>query len=264
MSPTPQTNNPWNAAAELVIQLLVKVSSIGSETVRKYIEIPPDPDLGDIASTVSFRLAKELNKSPAAIAIDITQSLEKEVKKEPLLDRVATKGPYINFFFDREEFARRVVSEVCEIKDMYGTTEEFKGTRALIESPAVNPSKPWHIGHARNAILGDTLANILEAVGCEVVRIDYINDLGLQIAQLTWKIMHDDLDLEDVSEKMDHFLGHLYVEVQKVTESDSGTENEVREITRRLEDLNSEEAKRSAEMVTLCLKAQCQTAYRLG
>ena len=156
------------------------------------------------------------------------------------------------------------MSEVCEIKDMYGTTEEFKGTRALIESPAVNPSKPWHIGHARNAILGDTLANILEAVGCEVVRIDYINDLGLQIAQLTWKIMHDDLDLEDVSEKMDHFLGHLYVEVQKVTESDSGAENEIREITRRLEDLNSEEAKRSAEMVTLCLKAQCQTAYRLG
>jgi arginyl-tRNA synthetase len=264
VSPTPQTNNPWNAAAELVIQLLVKVTSTYSETVRKYIEIPPDPDLGDIASTVSFRLAKELKKSPAAIATEITQSLEKEVKKEPLLDRVVTKGPYINFFFDREEFARRVVSEVCKIKDRYGMTEEFKGNRALIESPAVNPSKPWHIGHARNAILGDTLANILEAVGCEVVRIDYINDLGLQIAQLTWKIMHDDLDLEDVSEKMDHFLGHLYVEVQKVTESDSGAENEIREITRRLEDLNSEEAKRSAEMVTLCLKAQCQTAYRLG
>ncbi|NOR38172.1 MAG: arginine--tRNA ligase, partial [Candidatus Thorarchaeota archaeon] len=171
---------------------------------------------------------------------------------------------YINFFFDREEFARHVVSEVCEIKDRYGMTEEFKGTRALIESPAVNPSKPWHIGHARNAILGDTLANILETVGCEVVRIDYINDLGLQIAQLTWKIMHDDLHLEDVSEKMDHFLGHLYVEVQKIAENDSDAENEIREITRRLEDLNSEEAKRSAEMVTLCLKAQCQTAYRLG
>ena len=67
MSPTPQTNNPWNAAAELVIQLLVKVSSIDSETVRKYIEIPPDPNLGDIASTVSFQLAKELKKSPVAI-----------------------------------------------------------------------------------------------------------------------------------------------------------------------------------------------------
>ncbi len=264
MSPTPPTNNPWNAAAVRVIQLLVKAASIDSETVRKYIEIPPDPDLGDIASTVSFRLAKELKKSPAAIATEIAQSLEKEAKKEPMLDRVETKGPYINFFFDRGEFARHVVSKVGELDDRYGMTEEFKGTRALIESPAVNPSKPWHIGHARNAILGDTLANILEAVGCEVVRIDYINNLGLQIAQLIWKIMHDDVDLAEVSEKMDHFLGHLYVEVQKAVENSSGVENEIREITRRLEDLNSEEARRSAEMVTLCLKAQCQTAYRLG
>ena len=205
MSPTQPTNNPWNAATELVIQLLVKVASIDSETVRKYIEIPPDPDLGDIASTVSFWLAKELKKSPVVIATEIAQSLEREAKKEPMLDRVETKGPYINFFFDREEFARHVVSVVSKLGDRYGVTEEFNGTRALIESPAVNPSKPWHIGHARNAILGDTLANILEAAGYEVVRIDYINDLGLQIAQLTWKIMHDDVDLSEVSEKMDHF-----------------------------------------------------------
>ena len=264
MSPNPPTNNPWNAATELVIQLLAKAASIDSETVRKHIEIPPDPDLGDIASTVSFRLAKELKKSPADIATEIAQSLEKGAKKEPMLDRVETKGPYINFFFDSGEFARLVVSTVGKLDDRYGMTEEFKGTRALIESPAVNPSKPWHIGHARNAILGDTLANILEAVGYEVVRIDYINNLGLQIAQLIWKIMHDDVDLAEVSEKMDHFLGHLYVEVQKVIENNSGVENEIREITRRLEDLNSEEARRSAEMVTLCLKAQCQTAYRLG
>ncbi|MGY5861670.1 MAG: arginine--tRNA ligase [Candidatus Thorarchaeota archaeon] len=264
MNPTPPTNNPWNAVTELVIQLLAKVGSIDSETVRKYIEIPPDPNLGDIASTVSFQLAKQQKKNPAAIATEIAQSLEKEVMKEPMLDRVETRGPYVNFFFDRGEFARLAVNAVSKLDDRYGMTEEFKGTRALIESPAVNPSKPWHIGHARNAILGDTLANILEAVGYEVMRIDYINDLGLQIAQLTWKIMHDDVDLAAVSEKMDLFLGHLYVEVQKAAENDTGVENEIREITRRLEDLNSEEAKRSAEMVTLCLKAQCQTAYRLG
>ncbi len=120
VSPTPQTNNPWNVATDLVIQLLVKAASIDSEIVRKYIETPPDPDLGDIASTVSFLLAKELKKSPAAIATEIAQSLEKEAKKEPMLDRVETKGPYINFFFDSGEFARLVVSAIVKLDDRYG------------------------------------------------------------------------------------------------------------------------------------------------
>ena len=68
------------------------------------------------------------------------------------------------------------------------SSKEFKGKRAMVEYPAVNPSKPWHIGHARNAILGDTLCNILDWVGYDAVRLDYINDLGLQIAQVIWKL----------------------------------------------------------------------------
>jgi arginyl-tRNA synthetase len=126
----------------------------------------------------------------------------------------------------------------------------------------VNPSKPWHIGHCRNAVLGDTLANILEAVGYSVARIDYINNLGLQIAQLTWKLMQPDIDPPD--SKYDHYLGHLYVDVQEAFEKDPKVEAEIREVARRLEDPDSPETNRSLAMVTECVKGQNQTSYRLG
>jgi len=102
----------------------------------------------------------------------------------------------------------------------------------------------------------------LEWVGYEVVRLDYINDLGLQIAQLVWKLKQ--LSEEKIVKKYDHYLGHLYVDVQEAFDSSEEVQKEVREVSRNLEDLESDDAKLSGEMVRKCVEAQCQTSYRLG
>jgi len=256
------TVNPWDSAKEVVVKMLAEAAATTNEIVLGSIEVPPDSALGDLSSTLAFTLAKELKKNPAAIASEVQSKLQKMVEQEPLVSKVETKGPYINIFFERAVFTERTIPPVSKAENSYGQSSQFKGKRVLIEFPAVNPSKPWHIGHARNAILGDTLSNILENVGYEVVRLDYINDLGLQIAQLVWKLKQTSGD--EGEKKYDHYLGHLYVEVQELFDSSEEVQKEVREVSRQLEDLQSADANISGEMVRRCVEAQCQTAYRLG
>ncbi len=256
------SSNPWDTLKQSVVKMLAKVASVPHDTVSKTIERPPDPALGDLSSTIGFTLAKELKKNPAAIASDLLPELNKLAEKDPLIREVQTKGPYINIFFEQGKLAELTIGSVLDTGENYGSSSEFKGKRALVEYPAVNPSKPWHIGHARNAILGDTLCNILDWVGYDAVRLDYINDLGLQIAQVIWKLKQ--VEKEDDETKYDHFLGHLYVEVQKLFDENEPIQEEVREVSRQLENLQSDDAKLSSEMVTKCLKAQFETSYRLG
>ncbi|MHA1949217.1 MAG: arginine--tRNA ligase [Candidatus Thorarchaeota archaeon] len=259
---TTKNNNPWETLRGTVVQLLAKAASVSEDIVAATIERPSDPALGDLSSTIGFALAKELKKNPAVIASELMPNLNKLARKYPLVSEIQAKGPYINIFFDKGKVAELTVGRVLEMGQSYGTSKEFHGKRALVEYPAVNPSKPWHIGHARNAILGDTLCNILDWVGYEAVRLDYINDLGLQIAQVIWKLKQTEKAKDDV--KYDHFLGHLYVEVQKLFDENDSVQEEVREVSRQLEDLQSNDAKLSAEMVTKCLEAQFETSYRLG
>jgi arginyl-tRNA synthetase len=257
-----QLVNPWNIARSKVVDILSNVSGSTPADVLSSIEVPPDSTLGDLASTIAFSLAKQQKKNPGAITTEMLPKLKKLVDSEPLIKSVEAKGPYINIFFDRGAFAKATIMAVSDSGEKYGKSSEFSGKRALIEFPAVNPSKPWHIGHTRNAILGDTLSNILEWVGYDVVRLDYINDLGLQIAQLIWKLKN--IGKQELKEKYDHYLGHLYVDAQQAFDSSEEVEKEVREVARNLEVLESAEARLSGTMVDRCLKAQCETAYRLG
>ena len=225
-------SNPWSAFFDEAAEIIAKAASVDTETIRRFMEIPPDSKLGDIATTISFHLAKKHKKNPAQIASEIVEKLTTPIGESALIEKVDSKGPYINLFYNRTVYVERTITSASKMADEYGQSQEFSGERALIEFPAVNPSKPWHIGHTRNSVLGDTLGNILKAVGYDVIKLDYINDLGLQIAQLTWKLMQ----IEDQSDdtKYDHYLGHLYVGVQEAFENDKKTEEEIREIARQL------------------------------
>ncbi len=256
------TRNPWDEMVQSIEGEIAAAAKVSREEISEYFEIPPDSEMGDLACTIAFQLAKSKKKNPAHIANDIADELRKEKPESSYISRVEVKGPYINIFLDKEIFSKMVLPSVVTLKEEYGTTQKFSDRRVMIEFPAVNPSKPWHIGHARNAVLGDTLGNILSATGHDVTRIDYINDLGLQIAQLTWKLLHS--TSPDIEEKYDWYLGRQYVDVQEAFEEDPNVEQEVREIARQLEDLNSKASEVSSEMVTKCVKAQNQTAYALG
>ena len=287
--------NPWKEVMGRIFAVLSKVIDLDTESIVRSVEIPPDSALGDLATTIAFQLAKVMKKNPAIIASELVEKVSSEVEKEPIIDRVESKGPYVNIFLNRSEFAKLVIKSINAMQSNYGRTNTFNGKKVLIEFPAVNPSKPWHIGHTRNAVIGDTLSTILEWTGYDATRIDYINDLGLQIAQLTWKLMQEDsvddfeenyremqeriakgksgpldaskltmIRFENQQQKYDHYLGLKYVGVQDAFDNDKNVEQQIREVSRQLEDLNSEEARFSRNMVSRCVMAQNQTAYRLG
>ncbi len=257
-----QASNPWEMIVEKISGILEDVTSLDHEIVRENLEVPPDSALGDIATTLAFRLAKEQKRNPAEIAAGLARKIETHKDSSPLIARVVQKGPYVNIFFSRKELARIAIEAAITSNESYGKSDNYKGLRVLIESPAVNPSKPWHIGHARNAVIGDTLGNVMEAVGYDVLRLDYINNLGLQIAQLIWKLKS--AEPPNSGEKYDHYLGRLYVGINEAFESDEKAQKEIREVSRQLENLDSEDAKNSDRMVKGCVKAQNQTSYRFG
>jgi arginyl-tRNA synthetase len=131
----------------------------------------------------------------------------------------------------------------------------------MVEFPSVNPNKPWHIGHLRNALLGDSVARLLEFSGENVERADYIDDLGLQVAQSFWGCLN--LGKKPAG-KLDLWLGEQYVEVSKRFESDPAVQAQVRELLRKMEHGSGKEARDCRKLVESCVAAQYETAFKFG
>jgi arginyl-tRNA synthetase len=145
------------------------------------LEIPKDKGHGDFATNIAMVLASEEKKPPRAVAGLIVNNIQ-----DPggIIERVEIAGPgFINFFIKADRWYD-CLREIGERKDSYGKKNLRAGKRVQVEFVSANPTGPLHIGHGRGAVTGDTLANILEAVGYDVSREYYINDTGTQINTL--------------------------------------------------------------------------------
>lgn len=222
---------------------------------RSSIEIGKN---GDFSSRIAFIISKTKKENPAKIAAEIAKELEKRKSKN--IKKIEAAGPYINFFLSESAFAS-IVKEINEKKDKYGSSEGGRGERVLLEFPSVNPNKPWHIGHLRNALLGDSIGRILEFNGEDVHRMDYIDDLGLQVAQSLWGVLNLE---EKKTGKFDQWLGEQYVKVAKKISQDKKVEEEVRQILKEMEEGNGNIAKLGRSLAEECVESQYQTAFKYG
>jgi arginyl-tRNA synthetase len=162
-------------------------------------EIPPRTELGDIAFPVAFELAKRIKQAtgqkanPRALAEELKTALE----AEPHVARVEVAGAgYLNVFFDRAallaQFAGEMVNEVAA--HARGTEQKI-----IVEHTNINPNKAAHIGHLRNAVLGDAFVRVLRATGAEVEVDNYIDNTGVQVADVVVGFMHvEHMTLADV------------------------------------------------------------------
>jgi arginyl-tRNA synthetase len=163
----------------------------------------------DLASSVSFRLAPVLKKSPAAIAAEIHRALPHEYQ---FVDRVELVGPYLNFFADRK-FLSEVLKEALSNTAWKGRMDQ----KVIVEHTSANPDGPLHVGHIRNSVIGDTLVRILRRAGCSVDAQYYVNDMGRQEAMVVVGLRH--YPLEKV--KADHAIARVYIAANKaMQESD--------------------------------------------
>ncbi|HDT9032719.1 TPA: arginine--tRNA ligase [Staphylococcus pseudintermedius] len=149
------------------------------------IEIPKDTKNGDYATNIAMVLTKLAKRNPREIAQLIVDHLDTEVAHVKKID-IAGPG-FINFYLD-SSYLNAVIDQALELDTQFGRVAESKNKKILVEYVSANPTGDLHIGHARNAAVGDTLCNILDAAGYDVTREYYINDAGNQITNLAKSI----------------------------------------------------------------------------
>lgn len=165
------------------------------------VEAPKENSHGDYATNVAMVLASVLKMNPRTIATRIVENIE---DGDNILDKVEIAGPgFINFFI-KDTIWATLLQEVDEKDDRYGKSESGKGKRVQVEFVSANPTGPLHIGHARGAVIGDVVANILQASGYSVSREYYINDAGNQMNNLGRSVLYryrqlrgEDIDYPD-------------------------------------------------------------------
>ena len=219
-------------------------------------EIPPNPNMGDLATSVAFQLASSLKKSPVEISNNIIDNIE---LTSPFKN-VESKGPYINFFFDPEIFSRMVLESINED---YGSLES-RNEKLILEHTSANPNGPLHIGHIRNAIIGDSLARVLLAAGFQVETQYYVNDMGRQIAMIVWGLQNLNYQM-DPDEKKDVEIGKLYLQVNQELKANPEIKNEIDAILKIYEEENPPELESMfKEVVSKCLEGVENTSQRMN
>ena len=145
------------------------------------LETPRDPEHGDVATNVAMQLAKPLRNNPRKIAGEIVEKLELDPK---LIESAGVAGPgFINFRYS-DRYLTNAMEELISEGEAFGRSDEKKGVKALVEFVSANPTGPLTVGHGRNAVLGDTVARLLEWTGAEVDREYYFNNAGRQMRKL--------------------------------------------------------------------------------
>lgn len=149
------------------------------------IETPKDPTNGDYASNIAMVLTKLARKNPREIANQIVENLD---TTKANVKKVEIAGPgFINFYLD-QQYLTDIIKTALTKGEAFGKSEARKNESIIVEYVSANPTGDLHIGHARNAAVGDTLSNILNAAGYDVTREYYINDAGKQIENLAHSI----------------------------------------------------------------------------
>jgi arginyl-tRNA synthetase len=144
-------------------------------------DIPSVQTHGDFSSNAAMLLAKNLKRKPREIAEEIISNLDYE---SDVIEKVEIAGPgFINFFF-KPSYLPVIIKEILDRKEEFGKSDRNKGKKANVEFVSANPTGPLTVGHGRNAVLGDTVANLLEWTGYEVDREYYFNNAGRQMRVL--------------------------------------------------------------------------------
>jgi arginyl-tRNA synthetase len=215
------------------------------------LERPPKVEMGEAASPVCFELAKRLKKAPRQIAQEIATSLP---KIEGIGRMEVAGGGYLNAFFDRAGFwesARKEASGEWQV-----ASGEKK--KVIVEHTSINPNKAAHIGHLRNAVLGDTMVRLLRHTGQEVAVQNYIDNTGVQVADVV--IAFEQMEKKSLAEvkalagqkNFDYLCWDLYAKATQFFEEDKVRAGKLRGETLKAIEAGEGE---TAEMATVIADA---------
>lgn len=233
---------------EHIIDLLKKEAK--AENIE--LEIPPSPEMGDYAFPC-FPLAKTYKKSPNEIAL----GLSKKLKKDKFIDEVKVAGPYLNFFINKKTLTEETIKKVLKEKNSYGSSNLGKNKKIILEHTSINPNASPHVGRARNALIGDSLARIMRFQGYKPEVHYYVNDIGKQIAMLV---------LGTRKKKNADFgsLLKIYQEISGEVESNPEKEKEVLGTLNKLEKGDKKIKGEFNKVVSTAVRGQVKIFSELG
>jgi arginyl-tRNA synthetase len=170
-----------SAADRIRAELIAAARDLGADGVEPVIERPRDPSLGDWTTNLAMTLARPLGKRPGEIAELLRDRMR---LTDAYVERVDIAGPgFMNFWLDPSRIAEGVRDVIAANED-FGRSSAGRGERVNVEFVSANPTGPLHVGHGRQAALGDAIATLLEWTGWNVSREFYYNDAGAQIENL--------------------------------------------------------------------------------
>lgn len=168
-----------NFKLEVAKRLNSTVHNLSIEEIYAMIEIPANTEMGDYAFPC-FKLAKVLRKAPVAIAQEIVQQLD----KADFIEKVESVNAYINFFVDKSFYVKEVLSSILNEKEDYGIEKDKNLGNVVIDYSSPNIAKPFHIGHLRSTVIGNSLYKIYSALGYNCIGINHLGDWGTQFGKL--------------------------------------------------------------------------------
>lgn len=184
------------------------------QNIKLTFDVPKNVVQGDLSSNAALILSKQLKKSPRVIAEEIIHALEIDKNK---ISKIEIAGPgFINFYFT-PNFTAEVIKEILSNERIYGRSAKYLSRRANVEFVSANPTGPLTVGHGRNAVVGDTLANLLEWIGYEVDREYYFNNAGRQMRILGDSVKQRYLELlgQKIDFPEDYYQGEYIIEIAK-------------------------------------------------
>ena len=232
---------------------------------------PPIKEYGDFSCNLAFLLSKIFRKSPYEIAKEIVNDILPKYDKNKnkfLIEMISVEKPgFINFRIDLKEFLKMFFLKIKEESKIpvYGSLEEL----ILIEHTSVNPNKALHVGHVRNSIIGDCLYRLLSATKHNVKVLNYVDDSGLQIADIVVAFKYADIPLMeenkfDSKKKFDHYCGsYVYVKINELYPSRPDLELKRKTVLKEMENYDSQISKFTQKLVKRILIDQLQTCWNL-
>jgi arginyl-tRNA synthetase len=202
-------------------QLLGYLKRRGCDEIEIILDKPKLKKFGDFSSNLPMQLAGKLQKNPREIAVDIINSITNDSR---FLEKIEIAGPgFINFFITEASLYNQML-EILALKEDYGRSSKGNGTKTLIEFISANPTGPLTIGHGRQAVLGDTIARLMEAIGYHVTREYYFNNAGRQMRILadSVRLRYHELLGEKVVFPEDYYQGDYIIDIAKQIVKEKG------------------------------------------
>ena len=213
------------------------ITNVNVSDLEGYIEIPPNPEMGDFAFPC-FKLAKELRKAPPAIAAE----LKEQLTTDEVIERIDVAGGYLNFFISKEGLVKNVINEVLTKGDLYGSSDLGAGKNIVIDYSSPNIAKPFHIGHLRTTVIGGALYKMYKFLGYNVIGINHLGDWGMGISKTIagYEMWKDEYSFDE-----NPILSVLaiYVRFNKLEKEDPTMTEKAREVLIRLENKDEETTK---------------------